>query len=204
MFVRKVCGYVLTGKELFQAIKGKLDIFIPKTIPGTKWEQWKTGEDIKVCETCKRNQGQIYPTGQYPPKIIPVHLYCRCEIVPMKAIVAGNATKDGENGADYWLAYYGKLPDYYISKDELFNLGWGNGKVPAKFAPGKMLGGDIYYDKEGHLPEAEGRIWYEADINYYEGKRNSHRIIYSNDGLIFVTYDHGKNFYEIVREFKEV
>ncbi len=49
-----------------------------------------------------------------------------------------------------------------------------------------------------HLPQENNRIWYEADINYKEGKRNSQRIVWSNDGLIFVTYDHYKTFYEIV------
>ena len=28
---------------------------------------------------------------------------------------------------------------------------------------------------------------------------NSRRILYSNDGLIFVSYDHAKTFYELVR-----
>ncbi len=43
-----------------------------------------------------------------------------------------------------------------------------------------------------------GRTWYEADINYSNGKRNKQRILYSNDGLIFVTYDHYETFIEIV------
>ena len=43
-----------------------------------------------------------------------------------------------------------------------------------------------------------GRIWYEADINYKKGRRNSQRILWSNDGLIFVTYDHYRTFFEVV------
>ena len=54
-----------------------------------------------------------------------------------------------------------------------------------------------YGNQNGHLPEAANRSWYEADINYYNGKRNSQRILWSNDGLIFVTYDHYKTFVEI-------
>lgn len=50
----------------------------------------------------------------------------------------------------------------------------------------------------GHLPSAPGRIWYEADINYYEGYRGNDRILFSNDGLIFVTYDHYKTFLSII------
>lgn len=56
----------------------------------------------------------------------------------------------------------------------------------------------IYDNSDGHLPDKSGRIWFEADINYYEGRRNRHRILWSNDGLIFVTYDHYKTFYEII------
>ncbi len=65
----------------------------------------------------------------------PLHENCRCAILPMEAITPGGATKDGKNGADYWLINFGKLPDYYI--------------------------------------------------------------LFSNDGLIFVTYDHYLTFYEL-------
>ena len=47
---------------------------------------------------------------------------------------------------------------------------------------------------------AAGRVWYEADLNYYEGRRNGHRLLFSNDGLFFVTYDHYKTFYELMGE----
>ena len=53
-----------------------------------------------------------------------------------------------------------------------------------------VIGGDIYRNKDG-------RIWYEADINYTGGIRNSSRILYSNDGLVFVTYDHYFTFNQI-------
>nr|WP_294682284.1 ribonuclease domain-containing protein [uncultured Anaerotignum sp.] len=35
-------------------------------------------------------------------------------------------------------------------------------------------------------------------MNYKWGYRGNDRILYSNDGLIFVTYDHYKTFIEIV------
>ena len=38
-----------------------------------------------------------------------------------------------------------------------------------------------------------------ADINYDGGFRNDERIIFSNDGLIFVTYDHYETFYEVIK-----
>ena len=38
------------------------------------------------------------------------------------------------------------------------------------------------------------------NINCKSGKRNTERVVYSNDGLIFVTYDHYHTFYEIIQE----
>ena len=61
-----------------------------------------------------------------------------------------------------------------------------------------MLSRGIYENENSHLPSAPGRIWYEADINYRQGFRGLTRIVYSNDGLIFVTYDHYRTFIEIV------
>ena len=102
----------------------------------------------------------------------PLHDNCRCAILPMGTITPSGATKDKENGADFYLANFGKLPDYYISDSELRALGWKNGKPPKRYAPGKMYTRGVYDNDDGHLPSAPGRIWYEADINYYEGRRN--------------------------------
>ena len=56
----------------------------------------------------------------------------------------------------------------------------------------------VYNNDDRRLPTKFGRVWYEADINYTPGRRNTHRILWSNDGLIFVTYNHYRTFYEIV------
>ncbi|MNW66113.1 Ribonuclease [compost metagenome] len=64
-------------------------------------------------------------------------------------------------------------------------------------APGKSIGGDVFRNREGLLPNKKGRIWYEADIHYTGGKRGSDRILYSNDGLIYQTTDHYKTFQQI-------
>ena len=65
--------------------------------------------------------------------------------------------------------------------------------------PMNLLGGDEYENNDFKLPSAPGRKWYEADINYGGGKRNRQRIVYSNDGLMFATYDHYQTFYEITQ-----
>lgn len=117
----------------------------------------------------------------------------------MLAIFAGYATRKGFDGADYWLKQYQRLPEYYITKEEAIALGWVSvlGNLN-DVAPDMMIGGDVYSNRNGHLPEAEGRVWYEADINYTGGYRTRHRILYSNDGLVFITYDHYETFIEII------
>ena len=95
-------------------------------------------------------------------------------------------------------SYNKQLPKNYISRTDAEQNGWKAGKWPSNFVSGKMIGGSIYKNKDGHLPDKNGRKWYEADINYRNGKRNKQRVVWSNDGLVFVTYDHYETFYEIV------
>ena len=91
-----------------------------------------------------------------------------------------------------------KLPDYYVTKEVAEDLGWKKWKGNLDdVLPGKMIGGNIYKNLEKKLPDSKGRIWYEADIDYDGGYRNRKRILYSNDGLNFVSYDHYQTFYEI-------
>lgn len=194
-FVRKTIVYY---DELQYVEKGLLDTFEPVTTQSKNFKNWKAILDLKTCIECRSRHDQIYRIDEVVVPEPPLHNNCRCDIIPMESIEAGNATKNEENGADYWLKHFGELPDYYISSSDLEKLGWRYGKRLSKFAPGKMYSRGVYENSDGHLPDAPGRIWYEADINYYEGRRNRHRVLWSNDGLIFVTYDHYETFYEIV------
>lgn len=90
---------------------------------------------------------------------------------------------------------HGKLPDYYITKKEARNKGWiaADGNL-CDVLPGRAIGGDVFGNREGNLPARSGRTWYEADLNYNCGRRNADRLLFSSDGLVFVTYDHYKTF----------
>ena len=175
----------------------ELNLFIPVTTNSINWRYWSTAFDGKACPQCINLYGKIYPAHGYVSPIPPLHPNCRCAILVMKAVDAGCASYEGKNGADWWIKNYNLLPAYYLSSQEYKKLGWKKGKAPSKYAPGKMMTAGTYSNLDGHLPSAPGRIWYEADLNYYGGKRNSHRILWSNDGLVFVTYDHYQTFMEI-------
>ena len=59
------------------------------------------------------------------------------------------------------------------------------------------IGGDRFGNREGLLPSASGRKWYECDIDYAGGYRNEKRIVYSSDGLIYYTGDHYESFTQL-------
>ena len=163
-----------------------------------KWKHWVAIIDNRICILCKERHGTIYAIDEVVKPPQPLHFGCRCRIERLKSLFAGEATTRGTDGADWHLKYNGKLPGYYIGKTDAKKLGWKtNQNKLSEVAPGYMMFGGLYRNANGHLPEKPGRIWYEADINYISGKRNSERILFSNDGLVFVTYDHYITFIEV-------
>lgn len=135
----------------------------------------------------------------YLKEQVNAHERCKCEYVPIRTKQVGTATNWGMEGADAYLYHFGRLPNYYVSFEDAEDAGWRSKKGNLnKVLPGKMIGGAIYKNKDGKLPQSPGRVWYEADINYDCGFRNRQRILYSNDGLMFVSYDHYQTFYEII------
>src|SRR5690625_2485627 len=93
-----------------------------------------------------------------------------------------------------YLKKHQRLPDYYITKGEARKLGWvaRDGNL-CEVLPGKAIGGDRFGNREGKLPKKSGRQYFEADLNYNCGRRNTDRVVYSNDGIINHTKDHYKN-----------
>ncbi|MDE6433431.1 MAG: hypothetical protein K2L07_04310 [Lachnospiraceae bacterium] len=97
----------------------------------------------------------------------------------------------------------GTLPSNYITKSQARAMGWSEGKALNNYAPGKAIGGDVFANTNSVLPSANGRVWYEADvgIDYTMSRSNAknpaYRILYSNDGLIYGTYDHYNTVFQI-------
>lgn len=91
----------------------------------------------------------------------------------------------------------GRLPAMYLRKDEAAKLGWRPGTDLCRLAPGRAIGGDSFGNREKLLPDKRGRRWFEADLDFACGKRNADRLVFSNDGLRFVTVDHYRSFHEV-------
>jgi hypothetical protein len=177
-------------------IKNKIRLYNPITGKSVNWKVWKAFIRNTTCDTCKSLNGKIFSVAEIIdlPKI---HPNCACKIVLLDTVKNGTATIYGNEGADFYLYRYGFLPEQYVKKEEAERLGW----IPKEgnlHKIDKFIGGNIYFDRKHKLPYSDTRIWYEADINYINRYRNKSRIIYSNDGLIFVTYDHYETFFEIV------
>lgn len=120
--------------------------------------------------------------------------------VTQAAISESSAYSSKDEVAEY-LHEFGHLPPNYLTKKEAQDLGWVTSKGNLwEVALGKSIGGDRFGNREGLLPEAPGRKYYECDIDFDGSYRNAKRIIYSNDGLIFYTEDHYESFQQLYGE----
>lgn len=89
------------------------------------------------------------------------------------------------------------LPARYITKKQAEAAGWKPGGDLCRVAPGRTIGGDPFFNREKRLPEKAGRRWYEADLDAQCARRGARRLVWSGDGLIFVTLDHYRTFVEV-------
>ena len=87
----------------------------------------------------------------------------------------------------------GKLPPRYGTKDEAAAHGWHGGGLCGAW-PGHVIGGDVFRNFGKALPSAPGRVYREADLDPDCRGRGPKRLIFSNDGRIFVTLDHYNSF----------
>ncbi|MCI9166149.1 MAG: ribonuclease [Oscillospiraceae bacterium] len=110
------------------------------------------------------------------------------------AAIDEDGTYNSVEDVSLYLHTYDHLPENYITKSEARNLGWTGGSVE-QVAPGCAIGGDRFGNREGILPAAQGRSYYECDIGTIgESSRGAKRLVYSDDGLIYYTEDHYETF----------
>lgn len=152
--------------------------------------------DVVIDSLAEDSSGESYDDKSfYAPEAENDYIYTE---------VPGETAPPVEEGAYYYdlesvmlyLEYYGELPENYITKDEARALGW-NGGSPERYLEGAAIGGDRFYNRDGQLPKADGRLYTECDLNTDgEDSRGAERLVFSNDGLYFHTEDHYETFVE--------
>lgn len=143
---------------------------------------------------------ETIPATTLPQQTEPPQTEPPAETAPPTEATAETPAPD-EDGSYYsaeevalYLHTYGQLPGNFITKSEARKLGWDGGSVE-KYAPGCAIGGDEFGNREGLLPKAPGRQYYECDIDTDgQNSRGAKRIVFSNDGLIYYTDDHYESF----------
>ncbi|GHC85299.1 hypothetical protein GCM10007079_28030 [Nocardiopsis terrae] len=88
----------------------------------------------------------------------------------------------------------GELPSQYVTQAEAEAAGWVKGKALNNHVPGGQVGGDVFENRYQVVPSYPGRVWYEADVGLSNKMKRSKqpgtRLLYSSDGLLYVTADH--------------
>ena len=121
--------------------------------------------------------------------------YIISSVAPAQADIA--ALTDAHTVAR-WVLQHQQLPDYYLTKNDARKRGWNPAKGNlCEVLPGKAIGGDRFANREKRLPQRAGRQWYEADVNYRCGRRDADRLVYSSDGLVFLSTDHYRSFKQV-------
>ncbi|MCL2054137.1 MAG: N-acetylmuramoyl-L-alanine amidase [Oscillospiraceae bacterium] len=121
-----------------------------------------------ACSACSSRDGEIRARIDEWKTLPPLHPNCKCKIVQLDGIRAGTATMQGLGGVDFRLKTGGKI------------------------------GGAIYNNSSKKLPDKSGRIWRQVNIQTPSGLKQQHGIFYSNDGLVFISYDGGESFYAVI------
>ena len=97
----------------------------------------------------------------------------------------------------------GQLPPNYVTKAQAVKQGWKPGKALGNSIPQGQIGGDVFQNATSILPSAPERVWYEADVGLDSTmtrvKQPGTRLLYSNDGLLYVTTDHYETVHMIGR-----
>ena len=89
----------------------------------------------------------------------------------------------------------GRLPERYVTKAAAQAHGWHGGGL-CNVWPGHVIGGDLFRNFGGALPDG-GRGYHEADLDGSCAQRGPKRLVYSDDGPIFVTVDHYNSFTKV-------
>lgn len=179
-----------------------IGVTAPHPIYSTTYNDWRLAGELEVGEKVLTYHGEATVTktekkggseAVYNLEIKDLHNF----LVGDVGVVVHNTGLCSKAEKEF-VEESGELPDFYITKQQALDLGWNPSAGNLQdVAPGKWIGGDIFRNLEGKLPNKSGRIWKEADINYEGGHRGAARVVFSNDGLYYETLDHYQTFTKI-------
>ncbi len=86
----------------------------------------------------------------------------------------------------------GHLPERYVRKAAAQAHGWHGGGLCTVW-PDHVIGGDQFRNFGGALPDG-GRVYHEADLDSSCAQRGPKRLVFSNDGAIYLAVDHYNHF----------
>lgn len=110
--------------------------------------------------------------------------------------LAEDGVYDTADEVALYLVTYHHLPSNFMTKKEARKIGWSSGALN-QVAEGKCIGGDVYGNYEGVLPDISGN-YYECDIGTINSrKRGEKRLVWSDDFDVYYTEDHYETFVQL-------
>lgn len=107
-------------------------------------------------------------------------------------VIDENGIYDQKDDVALYLITYEHLPSNYMTKDEARKYGWEGGAL-SQVIEDKCIGGDVFGNYEGILPEED--TYYECDIDILgKTSRGAERIVWSDDFDVYYTEDHYETF----------
>lgn len=135
--------------------------------------------------------GELTPAGETAPADDTAE---SAQAAPAEPALDEHGVYTTRDDVALYIHLYGRLPENFITKKQAQELGWSGGSLEP-YAEGRCIGGSRFGNYEGLLPEKDGRVYTECDIDTLGAdSRGAKRIVFSNDGLIYYTDDHYKSF----------
>lgn len=154
-----------------------------------------TDGEESVSGTLDKDTGEIVPDSDAVPETGDSTSSGSGSLYEELPAIDEDGTYNSAEDVSLYLYTYGCLPDNYLTKNEARAFGWSGGSVEDHAGEGAAIGGDRFQNKEKALPIADGRLYYECDIDTWgKDERGPERIVWSNDGLIYYTPDHYASF----------
>ena len=105
-------------------------------------------------------------------------------------VIDENGIYDQKDDVALYLITYEHLPSNYMTKDEARKYGWEGGAL-SQVIEDKCIGGDVFGNYEGILPEED--TYYECDIDTLgKTSRGAERIVWSDDFDVYYTEEIGR------------